>query len=127
MPNTTWVELMPFDEMKETMTRAAGVVCHAGTGTIMTALQTGHTPVVVPRRVAHGEHVDDHQLDIAERFAARGLVACVTTETDLAPLLTPRTEGEGPAIGKGSAALRGAIAEAVASGRRRHVRGSLRR
>lgn len=119
MPNAIWVEFMPFDEVVATMTRADSVVCHAGVGSIMTALQLGHTPVVLPRLARHGEHVDDHQLDIARRFAERGLVRCVTSETDLAPLLTPRNEhGERP-IGNGSTALRTAVADAVAMGSKR--------
>ncbi len=116
MPNTTWVEFMPFEEMVDTMARADSVVCHAGVGTIITALQAGHTPVVIPRQAHHGEHVDDHQLDIATRFAERGLVRCVTSETDLAPLLTPRNEDGDRRIGKGSTELRAAVSGAVAAG-----------
>jgi len=115
MPNTTWVEFMAFDEVVASMTRADSVVCHAGVGTIMTALKTGHTPVVIPREARYGEHVDDHQLDIATRFAERNLVRCVTSETDLTPLLTPRGENGGRQIGKGSAKLRDAVSYAVAA------------
>ena len=122
MPNTTWVEFMAFDEVVATMTRADSVVCHAGVGTIMTALKTGHTPVVIPRQARYGEHVDDHQLDIASRFAERNLVRFVTSETDLAPLLTPGGENGSRQIGKGSAALRCAVSHAVAGEpRRRHL------
>ena len=119
MPNTTWVEFMPFEDVVDTMARADSVVCHAGIGTIMTALQAGHTPVVIPRQAHHGEHVDDHQLDIATRFAERGLVRCVTIETDLAPLLTPRNEDADRQIGKGSRELRAVVSSAVAAGPRR--------
>lgn len=128
MPNTVWIEFMPFDDVVQTMTRAENIICHAGVGTIMTALKTGHTPVVIPRQARYGEHVDDHQLDIATRFAERGLVRCVTTETDLAPLLTPRNEDNGQRIGKGSMVLRTAVSEAVAAGSgRRQIDFSLRR
>ena len=40
---------MQFPEIIETMERADVVVCHAGAGSILCALRTGHTPVVVPR------------------------------------------------------------------------------
>lgn len=122
VPNTTWVELMSFEELVDAMARADSVVCHAGVGTIMTALQAGHTPVVIPRRAHHGEHVDDHQLDIATRFAERGLIRCVTSETDLAPLLTPRGKNSGQRIGKGSAELRAAVSAAVTAAPRRRLR-----
>ena len=104
---------MAFEELVNTISRAESVVCHAGVGTIMTALQNGHTPVVIPRQASHGEHVDDHQLEIASCFAARGLIRCVTTETDLAPLLTPRDDDGPPRIGQGSERLRRKVLEAV--------------
>jgi UDP-N-acetylglucosamine transferase subunit ALG13 len=115
MPNANWVQFMPYAEMVETMGRVDSVVCHAGVGTIMTALKAGHRPVVIPREARFDEHVDDHQLDIATRFAERGLVHCVTHETDLRPLLSQRIEDPGGVIGKGSEELRAAVAEAAAT------------
>lgn len=115
IPFTTWVESMPYEDIVATMTRVDSVVCHAGVGTIITALKTGHTPVVIPRLAQHDEHVDDHQLDIATRFAERGLVRCVTAEADLKSLLTPRSDTTGHQIGRGCAALRTAVADAVAA------------
>lgn len=119
LPNTRWVEFMPFADLVEAMRGARGVVCHAGVGTIVTAIRAGHVPVVIPRRPDLGEHVDDHQMDIAGRYAERGLVRCVTTEADLAPLLAGRCEDSQATIGKGSRELRAAVAEAVAAGGRR--------
>jgi UDP-N-acetylglucosamine--N-acetylmuramyl-(pentapeptide) pyrophosphoryl-undecaprenol N-acetylglucosamine transferase len=113
MPNVTWVELMPFGSVVDTMVKANSVICHAGVGTIMTALQVGHTPVVVPRQARYGEHVDDHQLDIATRFAERSLVRCVTGNKDLVPLLSPRGRGHDSRIGKGSVELHAALTAAV--------------
>jgi UDP-N-acetylglucosamine transferase subunit ALG13 len=115
MPNTTWLEFIAFEEVADMMAKAKSVVCHAGVGTIMTALQAEHTPVIVPRLARYGEHVDDHQLDIATRFAERGLVRCVISETDLAPILTPRNEDKDQRIGKGSTSLRAAVSDAVAA------------
>ncbi len=119
MPNTTWVEFTPFEQVVDTMARADGVVCHAGVGTIMTALQAGHTPVVVPRQARYGEHVNDHQLDIATRFAEQGLICCVTAETDLAALLRTRGDGRTQRLGRGSRQLRTAVLDAVLAGSRR--------
>lgn len=119
MPNTQWVQYMPYGEVVDTMGRAKSVVCHAGVGTIMTALKAGHTPVVVPRLARHGEHVDDHQLDIATRFAERGLVRCFTSEADLSGLLIRRRHDAYSGVGKGSAELRRAVLEAVEAGPRR--------
>jgi UDP-N-acetylglucosamine transferase subunit ALG13 len=123
MPNTTWVEYMAFDDVVKAMGDARSVVCHAGVGTIVTAIRAGHTPVVIPRQPGLGEHVDNHQMDIASRYAARGLVHCVTSETDLAPLLTPRCENPSQMVGKGRKELRTAVSEAVAGGPHRRRTG----
>jgi UDP-N-acetylglucosamine--N-acetylmuramyl-(pentapeptide) pyrophosphoryl-undecaprenol N-acetylglucosamine transferase len=34
----------------------------------------------VPRRLAHGEHVDDHQIQIAQELARRGLAVSVEAD-----------------------------------------------
>ncbi|MDP5183822.1 glycosyltransferase [Blastococcus sp. BMG 814] len=49
-------------------------VTHAGVGTLLRALELGVRPVVLPRLAARGEHVDDHQLQVARELARRGLV-----------------------------------------------------
>ncbi len=114
MPNTTWVQFMPYSEVVTAMTKADGVLCHAGVGTIMTALQLGHIPIVFPRLARYGEHVDDHQLDIADSFAEQGLIRRVDSKTDLASLLGYRG-GDTERIGKGSNELRAAVSDAVAA------------
>jgi UDP-N-acetylglucosamine transferase subunit ALG13 len=119
IPNTTWVELIAFDELAGTMARADGVVCHAGVGTIITALQAGHTPVVIARQACYAEHVDDHQLEIATHFSERGLVRCVTTDTDLGLLLRSSTGGERQRMGKGGEELRAVVSRAVEAKSRR--------
>jgi UDP-N-acetylglucosamine transferase subunit ALG13 len=121
MPNTTWTAYMAFDDLVKTMHDARSVVCHAGVGTIVTAIRAGHTPVVIPRQPGLGEHVDNHQMDIAERYAERGLVRCMTSGTNLAPLLAPRSENPSQMAGTGSEELRSAIFEAVTRGPRRRL------
>jgi UDP-N-acetylglucosamine--N-acetylmuramyl-(pentapeptide) pyrophosphoryl-undecaprenol N-acetylglucosamine transferase len=67
-------ETLPFDEVKAVLSRADIVVCHGGTGSLITALTAGCHVIAVPREYARGEHYDDHQSEIAETFAARGLI-----------------------------------------------------
>jgi UDP-N-acetylglucosamine--N-acetylmuramyl-(pentapeptide) pyrophosphoryl-undecaprenol N-acetylglucosamine transferase len=58
----------------ETAIRAADVVVsHAGAGSALTALNCGKKPILVPRSAALGEHVDDHQYEVADELARRGL------------------------------------------------------
>ena len=75
---------LPFDELVETMRAARVVVCHAGVGSVLTALANGKRPVTVPRLVRFGEAVDDHQLAFARRLAEAGLVTLVEDPAELA-------------------------------------------
>jgi UDP-N-acetylglucosamine--N-acetylmuramyl-(pentapeptide) pyrophosphoryl-undecaprenol N-acetylglucosamine transferase len=65
---------IPFDEVQAILRDAAFVVCHGGTGSLITALRAGCRTVAMPRRFPLGEHYDDHQEEITAAFAARGLV-----------------------------------------------------
>ena len=69
---------IPTEELAHEMAMADVVVIHAGVGLALLALSTGHCPVVVPRRSALGEHVDDHQVQLATALASKGLA--VTSE-----------------------------------------------
>jgi len=67
-------------ELAAEMEGADLVVCHGGVGSALLAFSVGQCPVLVPRRVAFGEHVDDHQSQVASMLAERGLA--VTCEAD---------------------------------------------
>lgn len=51
------------------------VITHAGVGTILALLEMGVHPVVVPRRMSRGEHVDDHQAQIARLTGDLGVAS----------------------------------------------------
>lgn len=63
-----------YDQLVNLMARSDVVVCHAGVGSVLTALRAGRTPIVLPRLAMHGEHVDDHQVRLADALDRRGLV-----------------------------------------------------
>jgi UDP-N-acetylglucosamine:LPS N-acetylglucosamine transferase len=64
---------VPSAELSARLEAADVVIGHAGTGTALAALSAGKVPVLAPRSVAHGEHVDGHQDDLAAFLAERGL------------------------------------------------------
>lgn len=68
------VAFMPFSDVMEQMEAARAVITHAGVGSILCARRAGHIPIVVPRLKRHGEHVDDHQLELTRALAERGVV-----------------------------------------------------
>jgi UDP-N-acetylglucosamine--N-acetylmuramyl-(pentapeptide) pyrophosphoryl-undecaprenol N-acetylglucosamine transferase len=71
------VEFLARDELAAACRDAEVVVAHAGAGIIATALRAGRRPIVMARRVAFGEHVDDHQLEITRKLGELGLVVHV--------------------------------------------------
>jgi UDP-N-acetylglucosamine--N-acetylmuramyl-(pentapeptide) pyrophosphoryl-undecaprenol N-acetylglucosamine transferase len=80
-------ENIAFEEMTSLLGRAKVVFCHAGNGSLMSALQAGCRIVAMPRRADLGEHWDDHQQEILRAFAARGVVEVAVDVDDLQPAL----------------------------------------
>lgn len=80
-------ENIDFEEMTSLLERAKLVFCHAGNGSLMSALQAGCRIVAMPRRADLGEHWDDHQQEILRAFAARGVIEVAEDADDLQPAL----------------------------------------
>lgn len=72
--------LVPARELAEAMAGADVVVGHCGAGTALAALDAGSVPVLVPRLAAHGEHVDDHQVELAVELRRLGLAVTPRVE-----------------------------------------------
>jgi UDP-N-acetylglucosamine transferase subunit ALG13 len=64
---------VPEQELRDAMEAADVVISHAGIGSALMALDSEKLPVLVPRLERHGEHVDDHQRQIAAELERRGL------------------------------------------------------
>jgi UDP-N-acetylglucosamine transferase subunit ALG13 len=62
------------------------IIAHAGTGSILTALDLGIPVIVMPRDDRRGEHRDDHQMQTARQLEKMGLVSIAWSEKEL-PLL----------------------------------------
>lgn len=78
---------LPFDAVQDILRRADIVICHGGTGSLITALQNGCRVIAVPRLFELGEHYDDHQLEVTSAFAERGLLSVVDQQQDFATAL----------------------------------------
>jgi UDP-N-acetylglucosamine--N-acetylmuramyl-(pentapeptide) pyrophosphoryl-undecaprenol N-acetylglucosamine transferase len=73
-------QAIPEKELTAAMAAADLVVAHAGVGAALAAFEVGKCPVLVPRRVARNEHIDDHQTQIAAELGDRGVA--VSAEAD---------------------------------------------
>jgi UDP-N-acetylglucosamine--N-acetylmuramyl-(pentapeptide) pyrophosphoryl-undecaprenol N-acetylglucosamine transferase len=82
-PGINTVESIPFDQLQEILVSANLVVCHGGTGSIITALRQACRIVAVPRLLENGEGYDDHQLEICRAFRDRGLIRVAQSKEEL--------------------------------------------
>lgn len=73
--------VLPPQVLRAAMARADVVVTHAGVGSALSVLALGRRPVLVPRSAERGEHVDDHQFQIAGELGDRQL--SVSIDADL--------------------------------------------
>lgn len=81
-----------FDRAYE---EASFVVAHAGTGSILAALQRGRPIVVMPRRASLRETRNDHQVATAKGFAAHAAISIAWDEHEL-PAVLDRALARGP-------------------------------
>lgn len=96
-PDLPDVELhasLGFDRVQEILRDADMVICHGGTGSLVTALRAGCRVIAFPRRHDLGEHYDDHQEEISQTFADRGLLQIVRDETKLAEAIAAAKAAE---------------------------------
>lgn len=91
------VETLDFDVVQSLLNDAAIVVCHGGTGSLITALRAGCRVISMPRRFDLGEHYDDHQEEITAAFAARGYIEMARDAADLGPAIA-RARAKPPVI-----------------------------
>ena len=69
-----WFDFATQREMEALTCEARIIVSHAGSGSILTALAHRKPLIVMPRRHKYGEHMDDHQLEIADALADAGML-----------------------------------------------------
>src|SRR3546814_6965812 len=82
------VDTLPFAKVQKLLHDADIVVCHGGTGSLITALRAGCRVIAMPRLSERGEHYDNHQSEITEAFVARGLIWSAATTEELKAALT---------------------------------------
>lgn len=79
--NYEYKEFLSKEEFAENLIQCDIVITHSGVATIIESLKLGKPVIVIPRLKKYGEHVDDHQIQIAESFDENGLVSmCLDLE-----------------------------------------------
>lgn len=77
--NITVFNMLKPEEMKQYIINASIVVTHAGVGTIMECIEHNKDIIVLPRKEENGEHVNNHQEEIAFEMEKNGLLYKVDT------------------------------------------------
>ena len=78
-----YVDFIDSDQYEENIRNCSILITHAGVGTIDTGIKEGKHIIVVPRLAKFGEHVDDHQTQIAKAFSDKGCVLCCEDLSEL--------------------------------------------
>lgn len=66
--NCAWADYLSFNDMITRIKSSDFVITHAGAGTTLLCLHLGKRPLLVTRRKAFGESVDDHQIQFAKKM-----------------------------------------------------------
>lgn len=80
------IETRDFISREEFTTRveeAQVIVTHGGAGALASVARAGKRPVVLARSVALGEHLDDHQQELVDKFKELDLVVLVEVGSDI--------------------------------------------
>ena len=77
--NITVFNMLKPEDMKKYIINANIVITHAGVGTIMECIENNKDIIVLPRKEENGEHVNNHQEEIAYEMEKNGLLYKVDT------------------------------------------------
>ena len=105
--NARYFRFVSAEKMDQLYEDARVVVCHAGVGSILTALEQGKPIIAVPRRKKYGEHVDDHQLDIAGEMEKEGRITVVCDVGELEDVLMNASTNSAVKVEKDNKLVRG--------------------
>jgi UDP-N-acetylglucosamine transferase subunit ALG13 len=81
--NIQWTPFLNTDEFKQRCETANVIIAHAGTGSILTALQLGKPILIMPRRASLRETRNDHQVATSEQFRRFDSVTVALDEKEL--------------------------------------------
>ena len=76
-------DLKPQNEIDELIDKAEVIITHSGTGSIIGALKKKKKLIIIPRLKKYGEHVDNHQMELAELFNEKFNIPIVLDVKDL--------------------------------------------
>ena len=82
-PNMEIFDLIDRDKFNELMSECSLLITHGGVGSILTGLKNNKKVIAVPRLSKYDEHVNDHQIQIIERFSEMGHILSLFEDENL--------------------------------------------
>jgi UDP-N-acetylglucosamine transferase subunit ALG13 len=80
---------IPQHELWQLMRKSQVLLMHGGEGSLLDALEwSRNIPIVFPRDMKYGEHVDNYQLEIAKAAAAKKLCDAAFSENEALKKIT---------------------------------------
>jgi beta-1,4-N-acetylglucosaminyltransferase len=77
-------ESLKGGEFEDYMNRSTAIIGHAGVGTISTAMKHNKPLLAMPRLARYGEHVNDHQVALAQKFEYAGHILVAYSQQEFA-------------------------------------------
>ena len=77
------LDFVPKEELEKLQEKASFIITHGGVGSIITSLEKGKKVIAVPRIHEYGEHVNNHQKEIVEKFNKNGNIIGIKSVEEL--------------------------------------------
>lgn len=81
--NFDYKDFLSQEEFDYYIKKASLIITHSGTGSIVNALKTNKKVIAVPRLEKYQEHVDNHQIEIAEIFSKKNNIKIALDKSQL--------------------------------------------
>ena len=80
-------DLIDRDKFSDLISKCDLLITHGGVGSILTGLKNNKKIIVCPRLAKYKEHMNDHQVQIVDKFEKAGYILAYNEEDNLADIL----------------------------------------
>lgn len=81
--NMKIIDFVSSDDLNNLLLQASFIITHGGVGSIINSIKLGKKVIAVPRLSKYNEHVNDHQIQIVEKFNKRKYIVGITDISNL--------------------------------------------
>ena len=85
--NSVKMKILDFisqDELNSLLAQANIIITHGGVGSILNGIKLEKKVIAIPRLAQYKEHVNDHQIQIVEKFNKQGYIIGINNISNLA-------------------------------------------